>query len=151
MTNQLTRDEYVTAAHAGMMRFRLGEFRQHRHGYDLRTPWDEDMANQMRAAVSELVVCKWASVYWRGLGDVGYRDTPIGEVRTTPHLHGGLLLRPGDNPEERYFLVLGRPPSLHVAGWAWGREVMVDVYAREPQPGRPCWIMPPADLHRGRP
>lgn len=74
--------------------------------------------------IGELAAAKALNIIWtpqtfsrRHDGDLGARH----EVRTTLHPNGHLLLHP-DDPDERYFyLVVGRPPTVRVAGWILGR------------------------------
>jgi hypothetical protein len=109
-------------------------------------PWGRDI----EAACAEMAVAKALGVYYDlsegrfcGAGD----DVHGWQVRSTERPDGCLLLRPRDAVDARYVLAVGLAPRFTVAGWAWGHEVKVDQYRRDPgERGLPCWMFPQEEL-----
>ena len=112
-------------------------------------PNGDRMLNDVRAYGAEVAASVVRCVPWNGArlskryaGDL--RDGS--EVRSTPYLHGRLLICHADHDERPYILVTGRAPTYTVRGWMRGREARCEEYWWPNAPQRPCWAVPQSAL-----
>jgi hypothetical protein len=98
------------------------------------------------ACMAELAVAKWRGRYWSGFADAGFHsdsDVGKGEVRSSGNYDSDLILRPRDREkgDAPFVLVVTDPPEMHLVGWAYGREAMVEEFWRA-TPAPAAWFMP---------
>jgi hypothetical protein len=75
-------------------------------------------------------------------GDIGTKV----QVRTTSHRKGHLLIHPEDPDDHAYILIVGEMPTMYAAGWLRARDAKKKEWWREPQKGRPCFMVPQSAL-----
>jgi len=106
--------------------------------------WDYEI----EGAGAELAVCKNRKLYCP-FGINTFKNADIGkilQVRHTERENGRLIVRPNDNPNHTYILVIGKMPNFKMIGWIKGKDAMVDEYKDNPNRGKPCWMVPQKDL-----
>jgi hypothetical protein len=142
-TITLTESELRFAAYGGVDRQVNALAHQRSDQFKPRDYW----GTHILACMAELAVAKWRGRYWSpaydrenlpGSSDLGER----GEVRSSTNLDSPLILRPRDREkgESPFVLVVTEPPDMHLVGWAYGRDVMVDEFWVEREPA--YWAMP---------
>lgn len=138
----LTWPEVWTAALVGMMRqlAALKDGRRVQHGFE-GDGWDAHIVG----AIGELAFCKANHRYWmptlntfRMVADVGLEI----EVRARTRHEYELIHRPDDDPEHAFVLVTGKPPTLIVRGWAWGRDCRRDEWWKDHGKRPHAWFVP---------
>lgn len=119
---------------------------KNKHGFDGKSRWDIDI----NGAAAELAYAKMRKEYWKASTgtnqDVDHNENV--EIRWTSHQGGKLILRPGDNPESYFVLVVDPAPVMRVVGWIKGLDGMIDQYKTDfGVSGRPeVWAVPQSDL-----
>lgn len=120
--------------------------RRNAHGFTGGGAWDIDI----EGAAAELAACVWLGLPWEPVvGELDTLDGDLGngrQVRSTRHEQGHLLLHGSDADDHRFVLVVGKAPRLRVVGWCLGREGKVSAHWKEPEQGRPCFMVPQTAL-----
>lgn len=107
-------------------------------------------------AAGELAFCKAAKTKWRQ--DVNTFKAPDvfknTQVRTSPCKlsyppidFGTLIIRPKDNPQNYYVLVVGNPPHFIIQGWIFGKMAMTPEWFRNSAP-KAAWFVPHRHLNK---
>ena len=151
-TIALTQDEALFAAQIGCARAIADTFAgcQHRYGYD-----GEPFGIGIAGCFGELATAKYFDRYWAGaiggfaLDDVGQHV----QVRASNHPNANLIVHPanggnkrGDKPDDYFICARVALPAVHLMGWMLGADAQLPTYWCEPQPGRPCFLIPVASL-----
>lgn len=119
--------------------------------------WTGDLwATNIEAARAEMAVAKGLNRYWSGalrdfrLTDGAVADVGEFEVRThvadlqdanyCNRLH--LIIRPRDNNDAKFILVLGRRGDYVLKGWMGGKDAKVSKYLRNPDGRGDAWFVP---------
>jgi hypothetical protein len=110
------------------------------------TTTDADRLRQHYCAcLSEIALSRIENRAWTGCGkgSLGVRDVGYWwEVRSITDPSRGLLIRPKDDPEAAYALVLVHPDrTCEVLGWAYGRDVIEQGRMIGKGTDKPCWIL----------
>lgn len=119
----LTVDEMEQGRDLGLTRFRDSRYR----GLTLEFV-DTNNEADILGAQGEMVVAKWLGLDF--VPTVGtFKKPDIDgtdlQVRTTKYSTGGLPIKPNDNPNHRYILVVGKhAPEFSIVGWCWGFEAI---------------------------
>lgn len=133
---------------------------KYKGAYNISKTANKSQDNDIRGAISELVVAETLGLEWNGLkhhfwGQDGVALADIGDdiqVRSTSHSNGNLIIHPKDNLQHRYVLVrthnLYNPshPSIEIVGWTFGKEAKQKKFWKEPQPNRGCYLFPSSQL-----
>jgi len=101
-------------------------------------PWQ----HHIEGAMAECAVCKAFGLFWNG-GTKRFHAPDAGpfQVRQTAHENGCLHLHPGDADNEAFICAIGRNGAYRLAGWLYGKEGMKGEWLREPNKGRPCFLV----------
>jgi hypothetical protein len=137
--------EYAMGSEVGKLRM-LASIRRgsaHRYGMD-RQGWTE----HIEGACAELAVAKTLGVYWDGSVDTfkGRPDLPGVEVRWRSRPEWDLIVRPDDDPDAWFVLVVGSCPTYTVVGAMQGRDARRDEWSRDYGGRPPAWFVPQAHL-----
>lgn len=112
-------------------------------------------AREIEGNCGELVLAKLLKVPWvpRVMGEdktereqIKRFDVADLQVRTTHWPNGHLLIKPTDNPDDRFVLVVGESPDFRVVGWILARDGMKKEYWDENLP-TPAYKIPQQVLH----
>jgi hypothetical protein len=97
----------------------------------------------IEAAGAELAFAKYMGLYWDfSVNTFKKQDVGGYQVRHTQVKDGKLIIRPKDNPEEKYVLIVGTGPEYLIAGWIWGYEAKQDQHIFKGFNGMPdCWMV----------
>ncbi len=137
--------EMRQAAQAGVERHieSVSNGRRDRYGMSDVFGWQ----HHIEGAMGELAVAKVLDLYWN-YGVNVFKGPDVGDlqVRTTHRDTGNLLLHEADSPTARYVLVTGINGHYVVRGWISGWVGKQRKYWGEPQPGRPCYMVPQSAL-----
>src|SRR3990167_2428715 len=110
---------------------------------------DNGYSIHIEGAQAELAVAKGLGIYWGGEINTFHApdlDNRI-QVRSTKRLDGHLIIRPDDNLEDIYFLVINRFPCFDLIGWITGREGMSqDLLVDKNNHYQPAYFVPRAVL-----
>jgi hypothetical protein len=146
MRIELTTVELLFAAYEGVLRQvrALSRGLEHAAGYDGSDPW----LIHIEGAAAERAVAKALGIYWpNSQGPEHGGDLPgEREVRWVKQAHLSLIIRPGDPPERRYYLVSGREGSYTVHGWIFGHEARREEWSKAPNGRSPAWFVPQSVL-----
>lgn len=118
---------------------------QHAHGWCGDDPFEP----HIEGACAELAVAVLLDRPWiaETMPDGQKGDVVPGlQVRATRHQGGHLILHPTDLNDHFFVLVTGVRPNLTVVGGLWARDGKRQEWWREPQRGRPCFMVPPRGL-----
>jgi hypothetical protein len=77
-------------------------------------------------ALGEQVVAKHLNIFW-SMGVNTFKDPDVGpfQVRTAQELTHRLIVRPTDNPKEKFIFVRGIEPDFQICGWIYGKDARV--------------------------
>lgn len=70
------------------------------------------------------------------------------EIRWGEDRDSSLIIRPNDNPEAMYILVVGRVPDFWLIGGIRGLQARRDKWQRAPNNRKPAWFVPQSALGR---
>lgn len=122
---------------------------------NLKSTYGQKKANpetidlHLSGAQGEAAVAKYFNAPWNH-GDFKNRAAPdVGnfDVRTITKLHHNLIMHAKDPTYRVVILVFNQAPRLQLLGWIMGKDAKVPEYWQEPQPGRPCYLVPPVRLN----
>lgn len=101
-------------------------------------------------AAGEMAVAKHLGMYWyAGVNTFHGPDIePNIQVRTVKNPNHRLIIRPADNKEDIYFLVLNQSPRFTILGWIYGKMVCVDKFWMSPNGGPGAWFIPQSELRQ---
>jgi len=93
----------------------------------------ESWGADIEAACAEMALAKHLDVYWDGSVDTFKTKGDVGvlEIRSARNKTDSLIVRPRDNPEAHYILMIGSAPTFRIAGGLKG------VDAQQPE-----WLHP---------
>jgi len=96
----------------------------------------------IEGALTECAMAKYLNVYWNkvkwDLPDVGDVD-----VRSSSKPNGELIIRRNDDPNKKYYLLIGLNGEYEIKGWLYGKEAMKDQFWTSKDTGRPpAWFVP---------
>lgn len=109
----------------------------------------KDLAWQrhIEGALTECAMAKFLNVYWNkakwNLPDVGDVD-----VRASSVFDSELIIRKNDDPDKKYYLLIGINGEYEIKGWLYGRDAMKDQFWTSKDTGRPpAWFFPQSYLN----
>jgi len=112
---------------------------QNRYGAKENESWQIDI----EGACGEMAVAKYLGIYWGGhTGTFKKADVGNNQVRTTSEPNGRLIVRERDNPEQRYWLVIGTFPNYWIHGYIKGEDAQRDEWLDDPDNRPPAWFVP---------
>jgi hypothetical protein len=105
----------------------------------------ERMTQEITGACAEAIVAKFLGKWWspsvntfHTVADI----TPNIEVRGTRRLDGCLPVRDNDPDDRWYFLAVGTPPKMTIAGYIRGSDAKQPQWLRNPGGHRPVFLVP---------
>ena len=102
----------------------------------------------VEAAGAELAVAKLLDTYWFDSGGPDRGDVDSYEVRYSRRFDGDLIIRPGDDDERVFVLVVGAIPVYQVVGYKHARDGKQEAYRWQGDPSRPpCFKVPRGELN----
>jgi len=131
----LTHWEMTQAVYLGLMRMSASESQGLDHANATRRPFRIRMEDEFLGACGELALAKLTRRYLTPTVNTFHgpvRDLGAWEIRATKHRNGRLIIRPEEDPDRPYLLIVGEPPHLTVVGWTWGRDGMLREYLDNP-------------------
>jgi hypothetical protein len=138
---KLTWTEITEGALVGVMRQvqNLIRGRTDKHGAE-----DEDpFAIHIRGALGEMALAKHRNLYWGGAGIFRGDDVGPFQVRAADAAHKRLIVHPDDADEKAFVHITGRPPTLTLRGWLYGRDAKRQEWWEDPtRKGRPAYFVP---------
>lgn len=147
---KLNNTDMLFVAQVGAMRNIRGLSKGYKHRAGMiETEEAEGWGRHIEGAASEFVVAKYLGLHW-GVDINAFQDGDLEgiDVKSTTHESGRLIVKPGDNSDLIYVLVVGKVPSLRIIGWAYGHEAMQDRYLTKLDRNRPeTYAMPQRELH----
>lgn len=140
----LTATELYGAAMCGVSRHILS--RRSNRNNTLEGEGLNDWSVDINGAIAECAFAKQHGLYW-GPSVNTFKLPDVGadwQVRGTTLAHGGLPIRPGDNPDHRYALVIINVGDLicRVAGWIMGGDAMQRERRPADSKGPAWWLIP---------
>lgn len=135
---RLSKTELGTGAICGMRRQieSVLKGRKDRDGLDPEEGWTV----HIEGALGELVVAKFLNIYW-DFSVNRFQGPDLGknyQVKTRAKNHYDLLVRPHDNDNDIYILVVGMAPEYRVVGWYYGRDAKKEEWLKKVRPDRPA-------------
>lgn len=106
------------------------------------------LGDELSGACGEFVVAKYLGIPWPDSVDIyafgRHPDLPPDwQVRTRARADADLVIRPKDDPGQRFVLVTGAGPEFRIRGCIRGRAGMrIDYYADRGNYGRPAYWVP---------
>ena len=137
--------ELLVAAQVGSMR-RVASMKR-KLGVYLHSGKD-NWAIDIDGAAAEMAVAKHLNVYWVPSVNTG-KSADVGnfQVRSTEHEHGKLIIRENDAKNEKFILVIYKPPTFKIVGWIYSDDAKTNKYWKEPDEiGVGAWWVPQSDL-----
>jgi hypothetical protein len=146
---ELTSAEVVTAAMVGVYRHVQALFAGYKPNAGFRDP-DKAWHIHIEGACGEMAVAKAMKMFWSASvgtfkegGDVGCL-----QVRTRSRIDYDLFVRPRDDPDSIFVLVIGNAPKFRVVGWIYGRDARQEKYLKDyGERSAPAWFVPQSDLY----
>lgn len=120
---KLTSSELMVAAMTGAMRRVKALNKNYNAGiyHAAGNEWSTDIDG----AAAEMAVAKHLETYWScHLNTFKAADVLSYQVRSTHYKTGKLIVRPHDNPEEKYILVICSGFDFDIKGWMYGHDAM---------------------------
>lgn len=141
---QLTVDEILSAAHVGIVRGQIVIAKNWKDTYG--EPPDKFWQRHVEGALAEYARCKYAGVYWPGVGVPSDPDCGDGEdVRVTEVASGHLPLHHRDLDDRRYWLLTGSRGTYVVRGSILGKHGK-DQRFWKTDIRHPCFMVPQSEL-----
>lgn len=142
----LTASEIRMAATVGIERqmSALKRNLKNANGYNGKDVWDK----HIKGALGELAVAKHLGVFYRGDVDT-FKKPDVGafQIRYTQMDPPALIIRPGDNDDEKFICVTGDAPTLQVHGWILAKEGKNKKWSKAPNGRPPAYFIPLDQLH----
>lgn len=145
--------EFNLAGEVGLWRWRAAilENRKERMTHPGRA-WIDQAADHILGVAGELGYCKRFGIYYRPTvgtyqkePDVTHAGSPL-EIKTVRKPHYGLLV-PENDPEDRWYVLMsGGGPDLALIGRMHGSDVKRYPLSDPGNYGKPCRLIPRADL-----
>ena len=111
----------------------------------------DDARLHILGAMGECAFCKQLNIPWPRYINTYKHKPNVGEydVQCRSEAHYELMVRPDNNMDWKYVLVLGpRPPLFEIVGWKWGRDAQRDDWLKS-YGGRPAaWFVPQGSLNK---
>ena len=105
----------------------------------------ERISQDIAGACAELIVARFLGLYWTPSVNTFHDIPDIApdiEVRHTVRMNGRLPVRKNDQDDRWYFLVIGEPPTMTIAGFIKGVNAKRDEWLDNPNGYRPAWFVP---------
>ena len=138
---KLTLEEAQYAASKGVERHwnaLVADADAHKYGFDgdnLHAHIDGCMSEK---AAAKMTGAKWDDGPWKPKSwDVGKL-----QVRSTKHKNGCLLIRPNDDDNDVFLLVIDDFPSYRLVGWLPCKLCKQEKWRRAPNNRPPAWFVP---------
>jgi hypothetical protein len=152
-TITLNNEQVKLAILVGKYRYlfaRSKEFNEDKYGKPNLNPIEKDI----QGAAGELVYSIYSNRIWdylnyyKGKPDFeANKIYPIAvEVRQTTAEYGSLIIRPHDNPDRLFYLIIGSIPNFRIVGHIKGEDGMKDKYKKNPNDRKPAWFVPQREL-----
>ena len=96
----------------------------------------------IEGALTECAMAKYLNVYWN---KARWDEPDVGDidVRASSKPDGGLIIRRNDNPNKKYYLLIGVNGEYEIKGWLYGKDAMKDQFWTSKDTGRPpAWFVP---------
>lgn len=109
----------------------------------------ERLWRTFNGTAGEVAAAKGLGLFWSGSVDT-FHAPDIGrdiQVRTRTGAFDELCVRPDDNDDHRYVLVIGNVPTFRLIGWLYGYEAK-DAEWRGWSGKAAVWYVPTGKLHR---
>ena len=139
--------EYAMAAEIGKLRMLASIRRGSHHKYGMtKHGWTE----HIEGSAAELAVAKYLDIYWNGSVDTFKRAADVGqniEVRWRSNPEWDLIVRPDDDDDAWFVLVVGACPNYRILGAMRGRDGKQDGWRQEYGGRTPAFFVPQAHLH----
>lgn len=144
----LSPSEILHGAFVGLMRQtdNLKKGRKPGHGDDATMDWQK----HVEGALAEAAFARHRNAYYGGLGVFRGPDVDGEQVRSTQHSTGGLLVRPDDPDDRRFWLVIGVNGVYAVHGSMLGGDAKQARWVRDPGGRGQCYIVPQTEFNQGR-
>lgn len=137
--------EGLIAALVGCLRQLYSAGSPDAYGFNGEDGWTK----HIEGACGEMAVAKLLNVYWPAkVNSFGIEPDidPDIQVKTRSREEYELLVRPGDDDDQRFVLVIGRFPNYVIHGWMYGRDAKQECWAKE-HGGRPlAYFVPKENL-----
>jgi hypothetical protein len=108
----------------------------------------EGFGRHILGACAERAFAKFMGYPWSP--DInGFHDADVGrvyQVRYRTKRDWDLVIRPGDNPEHIYILIVGDIPTFTLVGWVRGFEGMKECYKKIRGERAPMFYIPQSEL-----
>jgi len=147
----LSPDDYSIAVHLATERL-MESLREGRRDTLFEKNFLHALSIHVLGACGEIAYAKWAGEYPRfGVKQFSGMDADHGkdiEIRHRSSRSYDLKIVDKDDPARKYVLTRGLPPSIEIAGWAYGHEVMRPEYRADHGGYGECWFVPVEALRR---
>jgi hypothetical protein len=145
---QLTPMELEVGAMVGMHRQMESVLagRANQHGYKGEHEWEINI----QGALAELAFSKYANWYWAAPVNT-FSAPDCGknvQVRWRSQFDWDLIIRPKDDDEQIYVLVVGTAPTFKVCGWIRGRDGKKKEYEKCHGGRPPAYFVPQSALNQ---
>jgi len=146
----LTEEDIDRAARVGLLRMKESIRKGHKDRKQRKSE-AERLGVDIIGAFGELSMCKIMG--WEWSGSVGSYKGPDAkqniEIRTRTNWNHDLIVKPYDNMDHVFVLVIGSAPTYEAVGWITGREVEAKFEIKDPGGGfsEPCFFVPQSCLH----
>lgn len=145
ITIKLTNPELFVAGHVGTMRRvasiqkKSPDTKNSKRGF-----WETDADG----AAAEMAVAKHFGVYWVPSVNAGKASDVLDfQVRSTSWPSGKLIVRPKDEKNEKYILVIVIAETCSIVGWIWADEAKQDRFWKPADhTGEAAWWVPQSEL-----
>ena len=129
---KLTAAEVLLASHVGCMRnVQSLKKATDRVEPEPRKYWQSNIIG----AIGECVIAKYFNIYWSGaVGDWRAKDVGDFEVKTNEQIYkkNVLMVKKGNSPDRKYFLVAGNAFNYRIFGWVDGYDIMSEARWGDP-------------------
>ena len=150
LTLTLTPPEWKWCVDVANIRMFTSTDKNLNHASTYERDYLERINQEITGACAELIVARYLGVYWVPSVNTFHKTPDIEpniEVRSTVRMNGRLPVRKNDADDRWYFLVIGRPPTMTIAGYIQGGAAKRDEWWDDPNDYRPSWFVPQSALH----
>jgi hypothetical protein len=136
----LTVTEILAGANVGIARRIKSLFAEYDH---YKHADKSDWAMDIDGALAEQAFAKYRGVYWNcSNGTFKAPDVEKYQTRSTSHRNGHLIVRPNDEGNEVFVLIITKAPKFYIRGWMTTAEAKQDKYWHDDS-----WWVPQTDVH----
>lgn len=108
----------------------------------------ENLSLHVEGALAEKAASKALELEW-DIGPWQKRSWDIGnlQIRSTKYTTGKLIVRPADDENDTFVLVISRSPKFEIKGWIKGKDAKKEewIYSSNGRP--PAWFVPQSQLN----